>query len=312
MVTVEKLIEQCYNIESTKPRYGSGGDGSDGTCDCIGLIIGAIRRAGGYWGGTHGSNYTARSEVHDLVAFNGNTCQVGQVVLKSREKGESGWGLPDGYRNGSDLRDYYHIGIIVKTSPLDIMHCTSGCGVNGITHDHKQGGWKWMASLNKVDYGNGYMPPVKYEEVDTIMANAVVFAANGEGVNLRAKMSTESKSYMKIPCGTKVEAIPASGTWSKVTYSGATGYMMSKFLKPIADSDISDVTSQQGASEFFPTNNTPPTLTASVAEITALVERVSALEKLVATLTEEVANLRAAQSEIIQKISDAHSDVSWG
>ena len=66
MVTLEAFLSGVAKIKSEAPTYREGGDGSDGTCDCIGLVIGAIRRAGGGWAGTHGSNYAARFAVDGL------------------------------------------------------------------------------------------------------------------------------------------------------------------------------------------------------------------------------------------------------
>ena len=66
MVAVDDFLRGVQEIKSEAPTYREGGDGSDGTCDCIGLIIGAIRRAGGRWTGTHGSNYAARFAVDGL------------------------------------------------------------------------------------------------------------------------------------------------------------------------------------------------------------------------------------------------------
>ena len=60
---LEAFIAQVEAIAQASPVYRLGGDGSDGTCDCIGLVIGAIRQAGGAWMGTHGSNYAARYEI---------------------------------------------------------------------------------------------------------------------------------------------------------------------------------------------------------------------------------------------------------
>ena len=60
MVTLEAFLSGVAKIKSEAPTYREGGDGSDGPRDCIELVIGAIRRAGGGWAGTHGSNYAAR------------------------------------------------------------------------------------------------------------------------------------------------------------------------------------------------------------------------------------------------------------
>ena len=52
-VTVDAFIRGLVAIEALQPRYQISGVGLNGECDCIGLIIGAIMRAGGEWRGTH-------------------------------------------------------------------------------------------------------------------------------------------------------------------------------------------------------------------------------------------------------------------
>ena len=92
---LEVFIAQVEAIAQASPVYRLGGDGSDGTCDCIGLVIGAIRRAGGAWTGTHGSNYAARYEMRELLPVTdaGELC-LGDVVYKARTPGQAGYALP--------------------------------------------------------------------------------------------------------------------------------------------------------------------------------------------------------------------------
>lgn len=76
-ISTEVFLAMCHAIQEDKPKYSKGHDGSDGLCDCIGLTIGAIWRAGGEWPGTYGSNYTARNEMRELVAIS-NASQLQQ------------------------------------------------------------------------------------------------------------------------------------------------------------------------------------------------------------------------------------------
>lgn len=62
-ISLNTFLLKADEIAEEKPSYQLGHDGSDGKCDCIGYIIGAIRRSGGSWKGTHGSNYSARNEM---------------------------------------------------------------------------------------------------------------------------------------------------------------------------------------------------------------------------------------------------------
>ena len=59
MVHMEAWLNKVDEIAAEGPSYKLGHDGSDGTCDCIG----AIRRAGGKWTGTNGSNWAARNAI---------------------------------------------------------------------------------------------------------------------------------------------------------------------------------------------------------------------------------------------------------
>lgn len=57
MIPLSKFLS-CVRENAARVReYESGGDGSNGKCDCIGLIIGALALAGFRWPGIHGSNW---------------------------------------------------------------------------------------------------------------------------------------------------------------------------------------------------------------------------------------------------------------
>ncbi len=125
-------------IAGEKPAYRSGGSGKDGTCDCIGLVIGALRRAGGSWPGIHGSNYAARNETDSLSEIRSPAdLSVGELVYKHRRPSGKGYSLPARYRSGSDLNDYYHVGIVMSVKPLKIRHMTSP----GMQLDSRLGEW---------------------------------------------------------------------------------------------------------------------------------------------------------------------------
>lgn len=60
--TIETFLKNVLEIADAKPIYTNNGDSKD-ECDCIGLIIGALKLAGVSWGGIHGSNYAAREAI---------------------------------------------------------------------------------------------------------------------------------------------------------------------------------------------------------------------------------------------------------
>lgn len=192
----------------------------------IGLIIGAYRISGLKWTGTHGSNYTARNMINGLTKLTTSNLFLGEIVFKAKAPEESGYALPDKYKSGKDLNDYYHVGVITSVNPLQITHCTGVPG--GIARDSKLGKWAYGGSLKGIDYS---------EEVVIIMQNATVI---GGDLNIRANKSTTSKRLGGIPNGSRVEVITNDGTWSAVDYKGIGGFVMSKYLQ-FDESDGTDI-----------------------------------------------------------------------
>lgn len=218
---LEAFIAQVEAIAQASPVYRLGGDGSDGTCDCIGLVIGAIRRAGGSWTGTHGSNYAARYEMRELLPVTdaGELC-LGDVVYKARTPGQAGYDLPERYGADPDNRDYYHIGVVTAVEPLEITHCTGP----GIVRDTKLGKWTYRGRLEKVDYDGT-------EGMDTMVQTATVVADSGDDVKMRSTPSKTDGLYYKVPVGATVQVASVDGEWAKVRYQDRTGYMMVEYLE---------------------------------------------------------------------------------
>lgn len=218
---LEAFIAQVEAIAQASPVYRPGGDGSDGTCDCIGLVIGAIRRAGGSWTGTHGSNYAARYEMRELLPVTdaGELC-LGDVIYKARTPGQAGYALPERYKNDPDQRDYYHVGVVTAVEPLEITHCTGP----GIVRDAKLGRWTYRGRLEKVDYDGA-------EVVENMVQTATVVADSGDDVKMRSTPSKTDGLYYKVPVGATVQVASVDGEWAKVRYQDRTGYMMVEYLE---------------------------------------------------------------------------------
>ena len=212
-------------------RYKLGGDGSNGSCDCIGLDIGAIRLEGGAWPWVHGTNYTVRHLLADGIHENA-VLKVGDVVFKGRQPGDPGYSLPSQYKNSGDLTDYYHVGTVISTDPLKIIHCTSGskCVIwngtewvkatdGGIMFDTTRGKWKYSGWLKMIEQG-GEKP-----------MTANVISPNGGKVNMRKEPKTSATLVAQLSPGTEVEVLGTTNTgWTRCSYNGKTGYIMSQFL----------------------------------------------------------------------------------
>ena len=188
MISKDKFLKNVQEIAASKPSYELGHDGSDGTCDCIGLIIGAIRRAGGSWTGIHGSNYAARHEMRQLLPVTdaGELC-LGDVVYKARTPGQAGYALPERYKNDPDQRDYYHVGVVTAVEPLEITHCTGP----GIVRDTKLGKWTYRGRLEKVDYDG------TSQEVGTMVADG----HSGGGQRKQGKDAQQAQHVRRVVLG---------------------------------------------------------------------------------------------------------------
>ena len=229
MISVSEFL-RCVDANAARvQRYKLGCDGSGGACDCIGLIIGAVRMAGEKWPWTHGSNYAARNLVDDLRPIQtAADLFPGEIVFKSREPGEKGYDLPDRYKTSGDLKDYYHVGVVTSLSPLCITHCTSVPG--GIQRDSALGEWKWGGELKLVNYQEKEEMPVLYQ--------ATVWADNQSPVRLRQQPSTNSRVLASIPRGEVADVLEETNeTWARIQVSGLIGYMMRKFLLPAGAKD---------------------------------------------------------------------------
>ena len=222
MIERVKFVHSVLDNVSRVTHYELGQDGRNGGCDCIGLVIGALRMAGEKWTGTHGSNYAARNEMTNLWRLeDAADLMPGLVVYKAKTKSQQGYALPDKYKSGSDLNDYYHVGVVTAIEPLEITHCTGVEG--GIKRDRSADGWTHYGPLKKVSY---------VEEVGE-MENKTMYVQsdNGKPVKLRMNANRSAGWYTQLEVGTMVEVLPwENAEWHKVYVDGMYGYMLKEFL----------------------------------------------------------------------------------
>lgn len=227
MIPVSLFLSYAEQIAAEEPSYRHGGFGQDGTCDCIGLIIGAIRRAGGNWRGTHGSNYAARNEMASFEAIQGEkSLEVGDAVYKARDPRDGKYALPDKYRPGGgafsgDTNDYYHVGVVVSVNPLRIRHMTTPRP----KMDTAIGKWTYHGRLKKIDYREGGK---QMSEKATVVLPT---GSKGSTVNLRDKASTSGAILAQIPVGTVVDVVTDQGKWCEIITQGYHGFMMSNYIE---------------------------------------------------------------------------------
>ena len=244
-VTIEQFLKKVAVIKATNPKYRQPGDGSDGTCDCIGLVIGALRRCGLKWTGIHGTNWTARKEaINFRHVTDESQLELGDVVLKGYAPGASGYNLPGRYKKGGqyyngDLTDYYHAGVVTSVNPLNITHMSSK-----MTVDKKLGEWndalRMRPLVNAGAYAASPTPAPAPEPAPTPAPTpasgkqARVTAPSGRYVKMRQQPSQKCGLYDEIPVGAIVTIEQPGEIWAKISYGKRKNwYMMAKFLEVI-------------------------------------------------------------------------------
>lgn len=257
---IEKFLHFIAVIKGLNPAYKQPGDGSNGVCDCIGLIIGAIRRMGLKWTGIHGSNYAARYQTIDLRYIESvselelgdlvyKACTSDEIVKKACNAGTKTqkYDLPKRYKQGNpyyngDMKDYYHVGVVTNVSPLNITHMTSP---HMKVDTNLNGGWNYHGKAKPIvnAVGSGSKPSETNKPVIEPPKNvasegvyAIVVAENGSPVKMREYPSTSCGTWVKLTVGTKVEIVDPGEKWAKINGGGHKGwYMMAEFLDVIGD-----------------------------------------------------------------------------
>ena len=240
---IKQFISKVLLIFSLNPKRREPGDGSDGTCDCIGLVIGAIRRMGLVWSGIHGCNWAARKEFAELKKIKSKSdLSVGDVVLKGRPPTKSGYDLPSRYRKGGkyyngDLTDYYHAGVVTQVNPLQIRHMASKMTIDTELNHNKNSVWSYYGKLTVLIKAAGGIVPTPTPEpyTPTAGSKAIVVAESGGSVNLRRTPNKKGAVITRVPLGNTVDIVSPGEEWAAVKFGKYSGYMMAQFLDIIGD-----------------------------------------------------------------------------
>ena len=226
IIGYKTFLAKVEEIAAEEPAYRLGGYGRDGTCDCIGLIIGAIRRCGGNWPHTHGSNYAARNQTENLRKISSiSDLEVGDLVYKAREPGDEKYDLPASYSSDPDKRDYCHVGVVLSVLPLRIRHMTSPKP----KVDTSIGKWKYHGWCKKISRDGGAVLPA---EGGTMGELVYISGGNPNApINMRSGEGTDRKILKEIPQGSEAELLTYGEKWSKIIYKGTEGYVSSVFVR---------------------------------------------------------------------------------
>ena len=243
MIGVSGFIARVEQIAARKPTYRIGGVGRDGTCDCIGLVMGAMYELGQRAYDMHSTNYFARYQLLELKKVSEKDLFVGQILFHARTNQDrlNGRYLPGGRYYTGDLLDYYHVAVVTAIKPLRIIECTEYGNVTGIVVNEKFSGWDYGGKLRGVLYdetemGGVYTP----KEEETVVLYKAHVATQEDPLTLRA--TPNGRKIGEIPKGETVEVL-AGGEWARVRWGDALGYVSSAYLKETTEeSDLPENT----------------------------------------------------------------------
>ena len=225
MIPAAELIAEFQTMYNQHWRY-EWGAAEKGCVDCSGAFVYAYKLHGLKI--AHGSNAIARNYVERLEPV--SSAIPGMAAFKVREPGQSGYALPEKYRNSGDLRDFYHIGLVDGTGKYVLNAKSTQAGFSRDPLNK----WSAVGRLKAVEYSG--------ESKGAEPMQMIISCPAGETVRLRTAPKTSAAVVAKIPAGTVVEAEDVGEPeWLLVRWNGKAGYMMRKFLSDVqSDSEPED------------------------------------------------------------------------
>jgi len=294
MISLSLFLQKIEQIAAENPSYRIGGSGADGTCDCVGLIMGAFRRAGGKWPWLHSSNDVPRKGLLSLKPIrSASDLSAGDLVFKHLEPGQSGYSLPSRYAGDPDRNDYFHVGVVLSAKPLRIRHMTSPA----VMLDTKLGRWShygWCTLIRKPSGDEAPAVPDSQDipagpdksdksdkKGDPLPLNEpiTVESTNGLPVKLRDRPSTSCPLYREIPSGAAGVLLEEGEHWCRIETTdrngaSCTGWMMSDFVvRSSEDSKSEDPRKPESQSEPKDERTLKPEAVRSLLSALAEIER---------------------------------------
>lgn len=140
-------------------------------------------------------------------------------------------GAPSRYKD--DKGNATHVGVYLDSNEAVHASASRGCvAPSTIKNKSINGGWNKVMLCKFILYDNSVESKltVSGAEEGVKMEMGYITSADGGWVNVRKSPNTTSDRLAKANCGDQVEILEAGDQWSKISYNGITGYVMSKFI----------------------------------------------------------------------------------
>lgn len=214
-VELEKLIadmKEALGCPYVSPgttdwsRIGSG-------VDCSGLLAAAFRHQGESL--PHGSNAIARGCTSGMTPLTkAGQLFIGAAVFKWKPEG-----APKKYTDG--LGNWHHIGLVVSTSPLRIIHASSVKG--RVVEDAAIRGWTHVAALTKLRQENEM-------KGEMIMTDGMLLEITARpSLLIRSAASRHAAVQGRLKYGARVEADRKEDGWYRL--KDGSGWICGDYVK---------------------------------------------------------------------------------
>lgn len=225
---VSSFLDQIDILKSKNLRYQKNASGENGECDCIGLIIGALRGMGIRWEGIHGSNFAARKRIvqngEPTPGPSPEPAPKPSTGTKAIVTAESGRWVKMRAEPKTSCRLYEEIPVgaeVTIVSPGEVWA--------KIDYGRRKG-WYMMAKFLKIEDSQKSEIPDLSPVIEPKLAT--VFAKSGKSVKMRKKPSLDCRYYDDVPIGSTVVVEEIGEKWSKISYGIRKGwYMQTSYLK---------------------------------------------------------------------------------
>lgn len=210
----------------------------------------------------------------ECVKIFGSVPKGAFLFIHAFDGGEKKRGYHDGLGNAS------HIGLKTGRGKGAIHSSSSRKKVaESEFHDKtiRNGGWNQVGLWSRMDYGKainwlldhmsiGDKPGENQQEGDKGM-QAIAKSENGRVINFRKNPDKSAALVDQVPSGSLVTVLEPGEEWTKISWNGRTGWMMSQFLEEEDgaqdDFNAGDLDDDQNGSETV-------TLTFTVEELSML------------------------------------------
>ena len=206
MLNVQTLISSAMACLGWP--YASPGSNDRSGIDCSGLFVRIFRDQGATI--YHGSNTIYREYCGEKGPISSASQLLpGMAVFKWKQE------TPSKFHDA--LGDFCHIGLVVSTSPLQIIHASSDVGC--VTIDRSIGKWKYWGKLKNVDYGGNAMNQNHvYPDEPELMTQVTVESTAGAGESALDKITEDLMAAAYTPGEAALAALasaPTLSVWSE-------------------------------------------------------------------------------------------------